>query len=337
MKLRSTKAACYLGAAIMIGITPLLPVIADAGTGYDKKSAITDTVVKTASYSANTTEEVETGYEVEQNSFYNRALAITSPYLEVHSEASLESEVVGRLYENTVVDTEDVEDDWTTISSGNVKGYVQTQYLLFGDEAEVMTEELDESQIQTAYTVEEAEAKEAAEAAAAEEARKAAEEAEAARRAAEEAEAARKAAIINNTIDGTDFTYNPTMQLSDEELWIMACVIDWEAGTESYEGQLAVANVILNRLRSGYWGNTIQGVCYARSQFSGVSNGSGSPSARFSNRLSTGPYYSSCMTAALEALSGKDNVGGRTSFRTVASANLDSLSNYLIIGHHVFY
>lgn len=337
MRLRSTKAACYLGAVMVVALTPLVPVIADAGTAYEQKSAITETVVKTASYSANTSEEVETGYETEQDSFYNRALAITSPYLEVFSEASADSEIVGRLYENTVVDTEEVSDGWTLISSGNVRGYVQTQYLLFGEEAEAITTELDESQILTAYTVEEAEAKEAQEAAEAEAARKAAEEAEAARRAAEEAEAARKAAIIANTIDGTEFTYNPTITLSDEEIWILACVIDWEAGTESYEGKLAVANVVLNRLRSGYWGSTIQSVVYAKSQFSGVSNGSGSASTAFSNRLSTGPYYSDCMTAALAAISGTNNIGSYTSFRTVSSANLSSISNYVIIGSHVFY
>ena len=327
MRLRSTKAACYLGAVMVVALTPLVPVIADAGTAYEQKSAITETVVKTASYSANTSEEVETGYETEQDSFYNRALAITSPYLEVFSEASADSEIVGRLYENTVVETEEVSDGWTLISSGNVKGYVQTQYLLFGEEAEAITTELDESQILTAYTVEEAEAKEAQEAA----------EAEAARKAAEDAEAARKAAIIANTIDGTEFTYNPTITLSDEEIWILACVIDWEAGTESYEGKLAVANVVLNRLRSGYWGSTIQSVVYAKSQFSGVSNGSGSASTAFSNRLSTGPYYSDCMTAALAAISGTNNIGSYTSFRTVSSASLSSISNYVIIGSHVFY
>ena len=338
MRLRSTKAACYLGAAIVMGITPLLPVIADAGTAYEQKSEITDTVVKTASYSANTIEEETTSYELnDQSSFYNRALAITSPYLEVYSEASTDSEVVGRLYENTVVDTEEVTDDWTSISSGNVKGYVQTQYLLFGDEAESITVELEDTQILTAYTVAEAEAKEAEEAAKAEAAAQAAQEAQAAAQAAQEAEAARKAAIIANTIDGTDITYNPTITLSDDEIWILACVIDWEAGTESYQGKLAVANVILNRLRSGYWGSTIQSVVYARSQFTGVSNGSGSASTAFSNRLSTGPYYSECMTAALEAISGVNNIGGYTSFRTVSSANLSSISDYVIIGNHVFY
>ena len=337
MRLRSTKAACYLGAAIIMGISPLLPVIADAGTSYEQKSEITDTVVKTASYSANTVEEVETGYETSQSSFYNRALAVTSPYLDVFGEADESTQPIGRLYENTVVDTEEVSNDWTLISSGKVKGYVRTQYLLFGEEAESMAEGLDESQIQSAYTIEEAEAKEAKEAAEAEAAKKAAEDAEKARKAAEDAEAARKAAIIANTIDGTNITYNPTITLSDEEIWIMACVIDWEAGTESYEGKLAVANVILNRLRSGYWGNTIQSVVYARSQFSGVSNGSGSASTAFSNRLSNGPYYSSCMTAALEAISGTNNIGSYSSFRTVSSANLNALSKYSIIGNHVFY
>ena len=54
-------------------------------------------------------------------------------------------------------------------------------------------------------------------------------EAEAARAAAA-AEEARKQRIIANTISGTDITYNPTMSVSDDDIWLMACIIDWEAG-----------------------------------------------------------------------------------------------------------
>jgi N-acetylmuramoyl-L-alanine amidase len=44
--------------------------------------------------------------------------------------------------------------------------------------------------------------------------------------------------------------------------------IYYEAGVESQVGKLAVAHVTINRLKTGYWGNTICKVVYARKQFS---------------------------------------------------------------------
>ena len=52
MKLRSSKAACYIGAAIVLFLTPVLPAVA---TTYEKTQN-TDTGIKVASYSANTEE-----------------------------------------------------------------------------------------------------------------------------------------------------------------------------------------------------------------------------------------------------------------------------------------
>ena len=185
-------------------------------------------------------------------------------------------------------------------------------------------------------TVEEEEARKATE----EAARQAAEEA--ARKAAEE-EAARKAAeealrqqIIARTIAGTDFTYNPTMAVSDDDLWVLACIIDWEAGWEPYEGKLAVANVILNRVRSERYPDTVSDVVYARGQFGGVMSG-GSISARFEQRLAAGPRTDECMEAALEALSGKNNIGDFTAFNGSDVINYAALSDYAIIGGHCFY
>lgn len=40
------------------------------------------------------------------------------------------------------------------------------------------------------------------------------------------------------------------MSVSDDDIWLMACIIDWEAAYQPYAGKLAVANVILNRVRS---------------------------------------------------------------------------------------
>ena len=118
----------------------------------------------------------------------------------------------------------------------------------------------------TGYTNEEIENIKAEE----EEQRRQAEEAEreAARKAEEE-----RAARIEAAMTDVGVSYNPTMEASAEEVWLLACVIDWESGWEPYEGKLAVANVVLNRVRNSRYDNTITGVIYARSQFSGVSDG----------------------------------------------------------------
>lgn len=83
--------------------------------------------------------------------------------------------------------------------------------------------------------------------------------------------------------------------------------------------------------------NSITGVIYQKSQFSGASDGAGGPSAKFQNRLNSGIRTQECMDAALEALSGKNNIGGYTSFRMVSITNLSAMSDYVIIGGHVFH
>ena len=102
------------------------------------------------------------------------------------------------------------------------------------------------------------------------------------------AEEERIQAVISRTISGTDISYNSTMSVSNEEIYLLACIIDWEAAYEPYEGKLAVANVVLNRVRSSNYPNSITGVIYQKSQFSGASDGAGGPSAKFQNRLNSG-------------------------------------------------
>lgn len=127
------------------------------------------------------------------------------------------------------------------------------------------------------------------------------------------------------------------MSVSDDDIWIMACLIDWEAGYQPYAGKLAVANVILNRVRSGRYPGSISGVVYQRGQFSGVSNGAGAASDRFASRLASGPRNTECMQAALEALSGVNNIGGYTSFRALYTVDVNNYSDFVIIGDHIFH
>lgn len=63
------------------------------------------------------------------------AIAQVNSYVNVRAEASTESEVLGKLYDNsaaTVLETTD--NGWYKITSGSVTGYVKSEYVVVGDE-----------------------------------------------------------------------------------------------------------------------------------------------------------------------------------------------------------
>lgn len=64
-----------------------------------------------------------------------------------------------------------------------------------------------------------------------------------------------------------------TYDLSAEELLLLQKIVMAEAEGEPYEGKVAVANVVLNRLRSANFPDTITDVIYQKHQFSPVANG----------------------------------------------------------------
>lgn len=161
--------------------------------------------------------------------------------------------------------------------------------------------------------------------------RKAQEEAE--RKAAEQARAqeeakARAAERLANS-QPVDTVITEGYNANYDDAYLLACLVHMEAGAEPYEGKLAVANVVLNRLKSGY-GSTISEVIYAKGQFTGANTGA------LANRLAKGPN-DECLRAASEALAGVNNIGDYRNFIGVRSANYGAYSSYTIIGNHCFY
>ena len=70
-------------------------------------------------------------------------LAVAAPnvYLNIHTDASLGSEVIGKLYSNDVAKIlRDNGGDWVRIQSGKLVGYVLSEYLVRGDEAQLLSE-----------------------------------------------------------------------------------------------------------------------------------------------------------------------------------------------------
>ena len=69
------------------------------------------------------------------------AVAMPNVYLNIHTDASLGSEVVGKLYSNDVAKIiQDNGGDWVKIKSGKLVGYVLGEYLVKGDEAQLLSE-----------------------------------------------------------------------------------------------------------------------------------------------------------------------------------------------------
>lgn len=110
-----------------------------------------------------------------------------------------------------------------------------------------------------------------------------------------------------------------------DTLLLLAALIHCEAGGEPYEGQVAVGAVVMNRVRSPAYPDSIHGVIYASGQFTPAMSG------KVNRVYESGRIYESCIRAAEEALSGVSNVGDLTHFRRVNGRE------GLVIGHHVFY
>ena len=95
---------------------------------------------------------------------------------------------------------------------------------------------------------------------------------------------------------------------ADREL--LASLIFCEAGNQPYEGQVAVGAVVMNRVKSGAYPNTISEVIYQSGQFTPAMTG-----WLDSVRANAG-YTSSAMQAAEEALAGSSPVGDCLYFST---------------------
>ena len=129
-------------------------------------------------------------------------------------------------------------------------------------------------------------------------------------------------------------TTRTPMTMTDEELYLFATVIKTEAGDQGYEGMLAVANVILNRMEYGKWGTTLEEVLFAPGQFAGARQ-------ELIDRAQAKGIPEICFDAAREALAGRNNIGTYRYFRTTDSAMRDNdylyYREFYILNDHVFY
>lgn len=132
-----------------------------------------------------------------------------------------------------------------------------------------------------------------------EEERKAAEEAQriAEEQAAAEARAAEEAAAAQAAAEAQA----ASVAASEQEL--LAALIYCEAGNQPYEGQVAVGAVVMNRVRSGSYPNTITEVIYQSGQFGPAMTG------WLDSVLASGSYSDTARQAAADAIAGSNPVG----------------------------
>lgn len=117
------------------------------------------------------------------------------------------------------------------------------------------------------------------------------------------------------------------VSFAEGDRYLLANLIYCEAGGEPYNGQVAVGSVVMNRVLSSVYPNTIVGVIYQSGQFSPVASG------RLALALAEGRATKSCYDAADEVMSGTTNVGNCVYFRTP----VDGITPKYRIGGHIFY
>lgn len=114
----------------------------------------------------------------------------------------------------------------------------------------------------------------------------------------------------------------------DANVNLLARVINGEARGESYEGQVAIGAVVLNRVRHSSFPNSISGVIYQQGAFTAVTDGQ-----------INAAVYNSCYKAARDALNGWDPTGGAIYYYNPVTATNQWIRSRPVIktiGKHVF-
>ncbi len=302
---------------------------------------------------AETTDEPPMDETAKQESslYANIGISVADDFVNIRKEASTDSEIQGKLYKGSAAEILEAKDEWYHVESGSVKGYVKSEFLKTGLSDEELIKKYGERSILvdtdglnvreskdktsnkldviyrgevypvleaddewvkinipddkiTGYVLQEyvemtvkfkkAVSKE--------------EEAELLQLKAEEE--AKEATAIKQQ-QGMDYNNN--------ELKLLACLVHAEAGTQTYEGKLAVANIVLNRMKSSKYPDSIKEVIYQSGQFSVARSGS------LEKQLNNYDNYNSwsqklSIKAAKAALSGSNNIGTRLYFNSYQSA-----------------
>ena len=134
------------------------------------------------------------------------------------------------------------------------------------------------------------------------------------------------AAALGVTLTSSTSSASSTIVSVDQKL--LAKLVYAEARGESYKGQVAVAAVVLNRVSSSSFPNTISGVIYQTGAFSCVSNGS----------INNTPN-DTAVRAALDAMNGWDPTNGCLYYYNPGKTSdswIRTRTVVTVIGNHYF-
>lgn len=248
---------------------------------------------------------------------------VTAKTLNLREQASTKSDVVSVLDKDSSFMVLSADEEWVHVRyTTNLDGYVSAEYVTVTEGAGQAVS----AEVLKAYT-EMADEKEA-ERVAEEEAARAAEAAKKAAAEKKAAEAAKKTAA-KTTTSKKKTSSSASSSVSADNVTLLAAICEYEAGT-NYDGCVAVANVVLNRVRSSKYPGSIKAVIYQKGQFGNVANGG------LNKILNRGPK-STCIKAAKAALAGTNNVGSRLQFRSARTVNPSSYKNSVVIGGNCFF
>ena len=342
---------------LCVSAATALPAHAAEKEGYEFPSAGVAQILDPGAISTDTPVKEEKALNINEK-FENEkermekelAMANVQNALNIRAEADEKSEKVGYLYKDCGGTILERKDGWTKLKSGNVIGWAKDEYLLFGEEAKAMAEDVgnwivtldaeavrvrmepnmqadiygllayDDSvefidvvnsnwisvdyndeigYINTDYVnvkfhIDEGETMEVIRV-----------------REREEAERKRKA---NRGAVAADA----------DELRLLGALIYCEAGNQPYEGMVAVGAVVMNRVKSGAYPNTIHSVIYASGQFTPAMTGKVA-------KAYEGNVPELCLQAAQAAINGETTVREATHFRRAGKRE-----GY-VLGDHVFW
>lgn len=310
--------------------------------------------------------------KVPEAKYANVGISIAKDYVNIRKEPSTDAEILGKLYRDSAAYIlEKKDDDWYYVESGSVKGYVKAEYIKTGipddeliekygtltatvdvDGLNVREDTSTESKrltviymnerypvveikddwvkinieddniignVKSEFVEIEVTFKEAI--------------------SKEEEQKLLQLQAQERAKKETEIKYGDGYSYSKDDIKLLACLIHAEAGTQSYEGKLAVANVVLNRVKSSKYPDTIKAVIYQSGQFSVAKSGS------LQKQLDKYHNYSSksqllSIKAAKAALEGANNIGNRLyfhSYKAAAKKGYTSKSTSVKIGDHLFW
>ena len=330
MKERMRRILCCMGTAGVMTVMMAVPamaadvteddqnieVIQEAEQTEEEANADTDVQDAADSQDAETAENEEAQAEdTQDDSWSDKVAANVLTYANIREGADVSSQCVGRLPSGAVATVVGNDEGWLQVTSGEVNGYIREDLVVSGDEARNLYEAMyGAGDISVEAVTVDAEA-EAAAALAAEAARSAQASAQAVQ--TEQGQAAQETEAVSTQETAQQ------VSVSTSDLDLMAAIIECEAGGESYEGKIGVGAVIMNRIRSGEFPNTLSEVIYQSGQFEPTWTG------KLSNVLSRGASEA-CYAAAQDVFAGANTIGDRLFFHAGGGSGLT-------IGNQTFY